>query len=47
MIVYLSKEMSGNILDIGGGGESIIGRLYREQVTAIAPAVMVKLGRKK
>lgn len=35
MILHLHKELSGNILDIGGGGEGIIGRLYREQVTAI------------
>ncbi|MGM9680844.1 MAG: class I SAM-dependent methyltransferase [Eubacteriales bacterium] len=35
MVLHLLKELSGNILDIGGGGEGIIGRLYREQVTAI------------
>lgn len=35
MVVHLHKELSGSILDIGGGGEGIIGRLYREQVTAI------------
>ena len=34
-IIRLNKEISGKILDIGGGGEGIIGRLYREQVTAI------------
>ena len=35
MVLHLHNELSGNILDIGGGGEGIIGRLYREQVTAI------------
>ena len=34
-MITLKKELSGKILDIGGGGEGIIGRLYREQVTAI------------
>ena len=31
----LRKEIQGKILDIGGGGEGIIGRLYGCQVTAI------------
>ena len=35
MQVHLIRELKGAILDIGGGGEGIIGRLYREQVTAI------------
>lgn len=35
MILSLKKEWNGKILDIGGGGEGIIGRLYRQQVTAI------------
>ena len=34
-MITLKKELSGKILDIGGGGEGIIGRLYREQVIAI------------
>lgn len=34
-MIELSMELIGNILDIGGGGEGIIGRLYREQVVAI------------
>lgn len=34
-MITLTKELSGKILDIGGGGEGIIGRLYRKQVTAI------------
>lgn len=33
--IQLSKELYGSILDIGGGGEGIIGRIYGEQVTAI------------
>lgn len=35
MVLALQKELTGSILDIGGGGEAIIGRLYGEQVTAI------------
>lgn len=31
----IGKELSGSILDIGGGGEGIIGLAYGEQVTAI------------
>ena len=34
-MIELRKELSGRILDIGGGGEGIIGRLYQEQVIAI------------
>lgn len=34
-MLILNKELSGHILDIGGGGEGIIGRLYQAQVTAI------------
>ena len=34
-MIELCRELNGNILDIGGGGEGIIGRLYREQVIAI------------
>lgn len=34
-MIGLQKELSGRILDIGGGGEGIIGRLYRDQVIAI------------
>ncbi len=33
--IILRKEITGNILDIGGGGEGIIGCIYPEQVTAI------------
>ena len=34
-MIRLKKELEGSILDIGGGGEGIIGRLYQKQVTAI------------
>lgn len=34
-MIQLSKELNGKILDVGGGGEGIIGRLYRDQVVAI------------
>ena len=35
MKITLKKELTGSILDIGGGGEGIIGRLYGSRVTAI------------
>lgn len=34
-IIKLQRELKGCILDIGGGGEGIIGRMYGWQVTAI------------
>lgn len=34
-MIRLVKELDGKILDIGGGGEGIIGRLYTNQVVAI------------
>ena len=34
-MIQLTRELNGRILDIGGGGEGIIGRLYRKQVVAI------------
>ncbi len=34
-MITLEKELNGRILDIGGGGEGIIGRLYTNQVVAI------------
>lgn len=34
-MIYLEHTMVGSILDIGGGGEGIIGRLYQNQVIAI------------
>ncbi len=33
--ISLIQELEGRILDVGGGGEGIIGRLYGKQVTAI------------
>lgn len=33
--IRLEKTLTGSILDIGGGGEEVIGRLYGRQVTAI------------
>lgn len=35
MDILLNRDIAGKILDIGGGGEGVIGRLYKEQVTAI------------
>lgn len=35
MKISLNKELCGSILDIGGGGEGIIGRLYKSAVTAV------------
>lgn len=35
MRINLKKELKGDILDIGGGGEGIIGRLYTNQVISI------------
>ena len=34
-MIRFRKELDGRILDVGGGGEGIIGRLYTHQVTAI------------
>ncbi len=33
--IWVRSELKGTILDIGGGGEGIIGRVYGQQVTAI------------
>lgn len=33
--LQLERELTGSVLDIGGGGEGIIGRLYGKNVTAI------------
>ena len=33
--VCLDQSIQGSILDIGGGGEGVIGRIYQAQVTAI------------
>lgn len=34
-MLILNRDLSGHILDIGGGGEGVIGRLYQAQVVAI------------
>ena len=34
-MIELHKELNGTILDIGGGGEAVIGQLYGKQVIAI------------
>ena len=34
-MIILKHELEGSILDIGGGGEGTIGRLYGTQVIAI------------
>ena len=33
--IRLRRELQGSILDIGGGGEGVIGQIYGSQVTAI------------
>jgi len=33
--IRIAKELSGSILDLGGGGEGIVGRVYGAQVMAI------------
>ncbi|MGN1021592.1 MAG: class I SAM-dependent methyltransferase [Aristaeellaceae bacterium] len=35
MQITLRRELAGSILDLGGGGEGVIGRIYGAQVTAI------------
>lgn len=35
MKISLKKELEGSILDIGGGGEGVIGQIYGKQVIAI------------
>lgn len=34
-MIELYKDLKGTILDIGGGGEGVIGQLYGEQVVAV------------
>lgn len=34
-VIQVNRELQGKILDIGGGGEGIIGRIYGAQVVAI------------
>ena len=33
--LWLTQELTGSILDVGGGGEGIIGRRYGSAVTVI------------
>jgi ubiquinone/menaquinone biosynthesis C-methylase UbiE len=35
MNLVITKELNGRILDVGGGGDGVIGRVYGPQVTAI------------
>lgn len=35
MIINIDYDLKGSILDIGGGGEAIIGQVYGDRVTAI------------
>lgn len=35
MRIAVDNTLKGKILDIGGGGEGVIGQIYRQQVTAI------------
>lgn len=34
-VLWLRQDLNGSILDVGGGGEGVIGRLYGQSVTAI------------
>ena len=35
MVVEINSDLKGSILDIGGGGEAVIGQIYGNRVTAI------------
>lgn len=35
MTIEIQKDLNGTILDIGGGGEAVIGQIFKESVTAI------------
>lgn len=35
MVIEIQKNLNGSILDIGGGGEAVIGQIYKDRVTAI------------
>ena len=35
MNIEIKANLTGSILDIGGGGEAVIGRIYRDKVTAV------------
>lgn len=35
MTIEIKEKLTGSILDIGGGGEAVIGQIYKDRVTAI------------
>lgn len=35
MIIKIESDLKGSILDVGGGGEAVIGQVYGDRVTAI------------
>ena len=35
MTIEIKENLNGSILDIGGGGEAVIGQIYKDRVTAI------------
>ena len=35
MTITLNQDLQGRILDLGGGGEGVVGRRWGRQVTAI------------
>ena len=35
MTIEIKENLDGSILDIGGGGEAVIGQIYKDRVTAI------------
>ena len=35
MVIEIDSDLKGSILDIGGGGEAVIGQIYGDRVTAI------------
>ena len=35
MVIEIDSDLKGSILDIGGGGEAVIGQMYGNRVTAI------------
>jgi ubiquinone/menaquinone biosynthesis C-methylase UbiE len=35
MIIEMASDLKGSILDVGGGGEAVIGQVYGDRVTAI------------
>ena len=35
MVIEIKYDLKGSILDIGGGGEAVVGQIYGDRVTAI------------